>query len=84
MPVDTIKLDRGFVLHSIRNESGIKIFSGLIDIFKDIHFDVICEGVETREEEQIVVECGCNKIQGYLYDKPLSVGEIEGKYMRKQ
>ncbi len=84
MPVDTIKLDRGFVLHSIRNESGIKIFSGLIDIFKDINFDVICEGVETKEEEQIVVECGCNKIQGYLYDKPLRVDEIESKYMRKQ
>lgn len=82
LPVDVVKLDRGFVQNSLKNPSGLKIMAGLIDIFKQIELGVICEGVETREEENIVLECGCDSVQGYLYDKPLAVSDFEGKYIK--
>ena len=81
IPADVIKFDRGFVLHSIQNEVGMTILSNLVDTFKEINFEVLCEGVETQEEKEKIVSCGCDIIQGYLYDKPLSIEEFENKYM---
>lgn len=82
IPVDVIKFDRGFVLNSLGVESGRKIMKNLMNTFKDIQFEVICEGIESREEEKIVHECGCNAVQGYLHDKPLPYQAFEDKYMK--
>lgn len=83
VPVDIIKFDRGFVLNSLNMESGRKIMKNLMTTFKDIDFDVICEGIESREEERIVQECGCNAIQGFLHDKPLPCDDFADKYLKK-
>ena len=81
LPVYIIKFDRSFVQNSINTGKGIQIMSGIIDIFKRIGLEVICEGVETKEEENMVASCGCNLVQGYLHDKPLPLQEFEEKYM---
>jgi len=81
LPVDIIKLDRGFVQNSLNTSKGVKIMSGIIDIFKRIGLEVICEGVETKEEERMIASCGCNLVQGYLHDKPIPVRDFEEKYM---
>ncbi len=81
LPIDIVKFDRGFVQNSIGTSRGKAIISGMIDIFKQIGMEVICEGVETREEERMIAECGCNLIQGYLHDKPIPIDEFERKYM---
>ena len=80
IPADVIKFDRGFVLHSIKNDAGMKIMRSLVDTFKDIDFEVLCEGVETKEEEERIVSCGCDVIQGYLCDRPITIKEFEEKY----
>ena len=84
LPVDIIKFDRGFVQNSLNTSKGIKIMSGIIDIFRRIGLEVICEGVETKEEESMVAACGCNLVQGYLHDRPLPIKEFEEKYMMKR
>ena len=81
IPANVIKFDRGFVLHSLQNDVGLTIMKNLVDTFKQISFEVLCEGVETKEEEEYIVECGCDVIQGYLYDKPLRVSDFETKYV---
>lgn len=83
MPIDIIKFDRGFVQNSISNQKGLDIMSGLVDIFNKINLEVICEGVETAEEEETVHKCGCDYVQGYYHDRPLPIAEFEGKYMKK-
>lgn len=81
VPANVIKFDRGFVLHSIQNQMGMTILSNLVNTFKEIQFEVLCEGVETEDEKQKIVSCGCEVIQGYLYDKPLKIEEFEKKYV---
>ncbi len=81
VPANVIKFDRGFVLHSIQNKMGMTILSSLVSTFKEIQFEVLCEGVETEEEKQKIVSCGCEVIQGYLYDKPLQIQDFERKYI---
>ena len=81
VPANVIKFDRGFVLHSIQNQMGMTILSNLVNTFKEIKFEVLCEGVETEAEKQKIVSCGCEVIQGYLYDKPLQIEDFEQKYI---
>ena len=83
MPIDIIKFDRGFVQNSIYNQKGLDIMTGLVDIFNKINLEVICEGVETAEEEKTVQQCGCDYVQGYYHDRPLPIAEFESKYMRR-
>lgn len=84
IPVDIIKFDRGFVLNCIPVEEGRKIMKSLVNTFREINFNVICEGVESAEEEKIVHECGCNAVQGYYHDKPLPSSVFADKYLQKQ
>ncbi|MCR4611041.1 MAG: EAL domain-containing protein [Lachnospiraceae bacterium] len=81
IPANVIKFDRGFVLHSLSNEIGLTIMKNLVETFKEISFEVLCEGVETKEEEANIVACGCDVIQGFLYDRPLAVPDFEAKYV---
>ena len=84
VPADVIKFDRSFVLHSLKTEMGQEVMKHLMSMFQKINFEVLCEGVETKDEEQLVYACGCNQIQGYLHDRPLDVHTFEGKYIKEQ
>ncbi|MBR5091839.1 MAG: EAL domain-containing protein [Ruminiclostridium sp.] len=82
LPVDVVKLDKSFVKESLRSERGNDIMKGLIRILNEIHLEIVCEGVETEEEERVVSSYGCSEIQGYLYDKPIPSDEFENKYIK--
>ena len=45
---------------------------------------MVCEGVETNEQADMLKGFGCDNVQGYLYDKPLVLEEFEEKYMKKR
>lgn len=81
VPADVIKFDRSFVLHSLKTEMGQEVMKSLMSMFQRINFEVLCEGIETVDEEQLVYACGCNQIQGYLHDKPLNVQVFTEKYL---
>lgn len=81
MPADTIKLDCSFARQSLKSNRGLSIVKSIISMLKDVDFDIICEGIETKDEEQLIDSLGCSKIQGYLYDRPLPKEEFEKKYI---
>lgn len=82
LPVDIIKLDKGFIKNSLNNKKGKDIIKGLIKILNEIEMDIVCEGIETHDEERTVYEFGCDTMQGYLYDKPIPVSDFEAKYVK--
>lgn len=81
LPIDVVKFDASFVRNSTTSPKGLKILSGLISLCKQIDFEVICEGVENDEEQEIVRECGCDRVQGYVYDQPLPAEVFKDKYI---
>ncbi len=83
IPADIIKLDCSFARQSLKSDKGIKIVQSIISMLKSVDFDIICEGIETRDEESLIKSLGCTKIQGYLYDKPLAASDFESKYIFK-
>ncbi len=82
VPADVIKFDRSFVLHSLKSKTGQEVMRSLMEMFQRIDFEVLCEGIETKDEEELVYACGCNQIQGYLHDKPMDAPAFTEKYLR--
>lgn len=81
LPVDIIKLDKGFVKDSLKTKRGNDVIKGLIKILNEIQLEIVCEGIETSEEESVISNYGCKGIQGFLYDRPIPVSEFESKYI---
>lgn len=80
IPADVIKFDRVFVSRSLKNDKGRQVIKSLIQMLKMVNYELVFEGVETKEELDAVVSYGCDVIQGFYFDKPLSAKEFIKKY----
>lgn len=76
---DVIKLDRGFLGHSMLTERGQKIITHTIAMTNDIGLEIVAEGVESNEQAAFLENNGCKCAQGYLYSKPITISEFEEK-----
>lgn len=70
LPVDTLKLDRSFVLQLDSNEAGRRIVAAVIRLAHELDMDVIAEGLETKEQIQALQELGTDFGQGYYFGRP--------------
>lgn len=77
IPVDVIKIDRGFIISCLETDRGIYFLKHLIDMIRNLGYQLICEGVETDEQINILKQIGCDEIQGYWYSKPLNREDYE-------
>lgn len=80
IPADIIKFDRVFASRSLKNDKGRQVIKSLIEMLKMVNYDLVFEGIETKEELDAVVSYGCDVIQGFYFDKPLSAREFIKKY----
>lgn len=78
-PIDIVKLDREVLLLS-EKESGKKLFLGIISLIYNLNLKVVCEGVETEEQNTLVSRSECDYIQGWYYSKALPVASAENFY----
>nr|MCR4674245.1 EAL domain-containing protein [Lachnospiraceae bacterium] len=83
IPVDVLKMDMGFLRDTRDKEKSEKIFSFVVELSKRLNMECIAEGIETKEQLDILVEYGCNIFQGYYFSRPIPVYEYENKYMKK-
>lgn len=81
IPINTIKLDRSFIEQCEKTEKEIYLLKHLTSVLKGLGYQVICEGIETREQAELVRKMGCNGAQGYLFAAPMSVEEFECRYL---
>ena len=77
IPVDVIKIDRGFITSCLETDRGIYFLKHLIDMIRNLGYQIICEGVETDEQIEILRQIGCDEIQGYWYSKPLKMEDYK-------
>lgn len=73
--VDTLKLDKSFFINE--NRKSKLIVSRIIDLAHDLKLNVVAEGIETKEQVQMLSDFNCDYIQGYYYSKPISIAEFE-------
>ena len=71
-----IKIDKSILWNLSKDEEDSKMLSNLIHFIKSLGSDIIQEGVETKEQLDLVTKCGCNYIQGYYFSKPVPKDEF--------
>ena len=76
-PFDTLKIDRSFVSKIEAGQEHIGMVKTIVAVAKNFNMDIVAEGVETKEQLDILRELGCNNIQGYYFSKPVTVEEAE-------
>ncbi|WP_262965011.1 putative bifunctional diguanylate cyclase/phosphodiesterase [Methylobacter psychrophilus] len=76
LPLDQLKIDRSFVSDITVNSSDKTIVRTIIAMAHSLELDVIAEGVETEEQQQILLEKGCTYYQGYLFGKPVPIEQF--------
>ena len=77
LPIDRIKIDHCFVSDIPNNASDVAIVCAIIDIARNFGIKVIAEDIEFQEQADYLLSKGCDKGQGYLFNKPLSVEDAE-------
>ena len=75
-PIDVVKIDRDILLKT-ESEKGKDLFTGIVALAHSLNIKVICEGVETEEQNTLVSSSDCDFIQGWYYSKALPLEECE-------
>lgn len=76
IPVDQLKLDMDFLKGSYDSPKGRAVISSVINMAKALGVSVIAEGVETREQAEMLAEFGCDRMQGYYFSRPVNEEEF--------
>jgi EAL domain-containing protein (putative c-di-GMP-specific phosphodiesterase class I) len=72
-PLDRLKIDRTFVRGLPHDKSDIAIAHTIVTLGHNMRLEVLAEGVETQEQQDFLVDIGCQVLQGFLYGRPMSV-----------
>lgn len=75
LPINTIKIDRAFVINIETDAHSRAIVSMISSLAKNIGLEVVTEGIENDKQNQLVYRAGCNIIQGYLISPPVVKSE---------
>ena len=81
LPVDTLKIDRSFVVEMVSATGGLTLVSVIINLARALKLNTVAEGVETEEQLRQLRLLGCDDMQGYLFGKPVPVESFEQEYM---
>ncbi len=76
-PLDTLKIDQSFIKDIHKNQDDLAIVRAIIALARVMKLRIVAEGVETEEHASILRREGCNILQGYLYSRPLPLGELQ-------
>jgi EAL domain-containing protein (putative c-di-GMP-specific phosphodiesterase class I) len=70
LPVNTIKIDREFILNLGTSEKSDKIVESIIGLGHDLGLTVVPEGVEEQSTVDLLRQMGCDEVQGYVFARP--------------
>jgi len=83
-PFDKIKIDRSFVADICDNPDSLAIVRAVAGLGRSFAVNTTAEGVETREQLDIVRELRCTQCQGYYFGKPMSAAEVRESLYRRR
>lgn len=76
-PIDIIKIDQSFVRNLASDSEDLALCEAMIVMAKKLGLEVIAEGVEGPQQEELLLQAGCSLGQGYLYSRPVPVHELD-------
>jgi EAL domain-containing protein (putative c-di-GMP-specific phosphodiesterase class I) len=82
-PFDVLKIDKEFFSESITSEASVWILKKIIEMAEGLGIRVICEGVETKDQVEMLQKIGCRYVQGYYYSKPIPAERFVELYCKE-
>ena len=82
MEFDGLKLDKGMVTNLVGSRRAQIVAGAVVEVCHRIGVSVIAEGVETRDQMNMLKELGCDYVQGPLFNKPITIETFEIRYMK--
>jgi EAL domain-containing protein (putative c-di-GMP-specific phosphodiesterase class I) len=76
-PIDSVKIDRSFVLGLPGDEGSVTLVRAIIALAHELKMKVIVEGVETEEQLSFLKAHQCDILQGYLFSRAVTAGVLE-------
>lgn len=76
IPYSTVKIDRSFVRDLTTNQTDLAIVRSIVGLSRDLSFKIVAEGIESKEQAQILRRMRVDLLQGYLYSRPLPAREM--------
>ena len=80
-PVDTLKIDRSFVLDMTESPQGLALVSTIINLAHALKLKVVAEGVDSDDQLRLLRVLGCDEMQGYLFSQPVPDTVFEALYL---
>ncbi|MDA3908951.1 MAG: EAL domain-containing protein [Sulfurimonas sp.] len=77
LPFDSLKIDRSFIQHALDNQDDASLVKTILTISKQFKFDVIAEGVETKEHVEFLRLLNCEYYQGFITSKAVPANKFE-------
>lgn len=69
--VDVLKLDKLFIEDTLDSERGVYIIENIIKMSENLNIETVAEGIETKNQAELLKNLGCNIAQGYYFSKPI-------------
>lgn len=82
VPIDILKIDKGFLDAARDNARRDIIFSSIVVMARKLHIRIVVEGVEYIENVELMRECGCSVAQGYYFAKPMPEKDFDELMLR--
>jgi len=79
-PIDVLKIDQTFIRDILDDDSDKAIVTAIIAMAKQLDLNVLAEGVETEQHNEMLKAFGCDFAQGYFYCKPIPVDQLIERY----
>jgi len=75
-PLDTLKVDRAFVMNLPDDSDAVAIASAIVSMAQQLNLHIVAEGIETNDQVGFLHKLGCHVGQGYLFSKPIPGDEF--------
>jgi EAL domain-containing protein (putative c-di-GMP-specific phosphodiesterase class I) len=76
LPIHDLKIDRSFVVGMTESQDNLAIVKSVISLAHSLRLNVVAEGVETEERAALLLELGCDEMQGYLFSPPVPPDQV--------
>lgn len=76
LPIDTLKIDKSFILEVTTNPQNLSLVQGIILIGHNLNLQVVAEGVENHEQAKLLHANGCDKLQGYHFSPAVTMQHL--------
>jgi len=80
-PINYLKIDQSFIADISADKNTRSIVKAIIEVAHALNLKVIAEGIETKEQLELLRGLGCDELQGFYISKPLPVEEAEKQYI---